>query len=92
MRSSGAPHHPGSIQPSAPMQTIVRQAGSGGLGQAYPSLRDFMGLELSEEMIRANMPEYLLEKPPTYPAIGNAEAGNNVGTVATRQPSAGTNN
>jgi len=31
---------------------------------AYPSLRDFMGLELTEEMIRANMPEYL--EPISY--------------------------
>ena len=26
---------------------------------AYPTLGDYMGLELSEDVIRANMPEYL---------------------------------
>ena len=34
---------------------------------AYPSLHDFMGLELTEEMIRANMPEYL--EPPRYDGV-----------------------
>lgn len=32
-----------------------------GAGGFYPGLADFMGLELSEDMIRANMPEYLPE-------------------------------
>jgi hypothetical protein len=41
-----------------------------------------MGLELSEEMIRANMPEYL--EPPKYPALPNYD-----GTVAVPPPSAG---
>jgi len=43
---------------------------------AYPSLRDFMGLELTEAMIRENMPEYL----------DDYTAG---GTIATRQPTSG---
>jgi len=50
---------------SAPQQTLVR-GHDGSLSAAYPSLRDFMGLELTEEMIRANMPEYL--DPPAYQA------------------------
>jgi syntenin-1 len=46
-------HHPsaGSAMPSAPALTMNRNT-------AYPSLRDFMGLELTDEMIRLNMPEY----------------------------------
>lgn len=43
--------------PSAPVMTLTRNEG-GYNNTAYPSLRDFMGLELSEEMIRLNMPEY----------------------------------
>lgn len=34
-------------------------SGDTSLALAYPSLREFMGLELSEAVIRANMPEYL---------------------------------
>ena len=29
-------------------------------GPVYPGLGDYMGLELSEDVIRANMPEYLV--------------------------------
>lgn len=38
---------------SAPPQTLTRHGAS-----AYPSLMDFMGLELTDEVIRLNMPEY----------------------------------
>ena len=41
--------------PINPGQPVV------GAGGFYPGLADFMGLELSEDMIRANMPEYLPE-------------------------------
>jgi len=41
----------GSGEPTAP--------GHGNLSLAYPSLHEFMGLELTEAVIRANMPEYL---------------------------------
>ena len=35
-------------------------------GPVYPGLANFMGLELTEDVIRANMPEYLLPavRPP----------------------------
>jgi len=45
------------------------------IAAAYPSLTDFMGLELTEEMIRLNMPEYL-------PQIEDGTHGGN--QVATR--------
>lgn len=35
----------------------------------YPGLGDFMGLELSEDVIRLNMPEYLSGPPQTAVAI-----------------------
>lgn len=46
--------------PSAPVLTLSRNGGSATYSNAmaYPSLRDFMGMELTEEMIRLNMPEY----------------------------------
>lgn len=64
------PLYPGA--PSAPVQTMARNGGYS-LSAAYPSLSDFMGLELSEEMIRLNMPEYI-------------EGYNAPGTVARPQP------
>ncbi len=54
--------------PTAPVPTLPRQGspyhtgGSMAIASApsvYPTLGEFLGLELSEEMIRANMPEYL---------------------------------
>jgi syntenin-1 len=51
--------------PSAPVPTLNRGYPTNGsygghtASSAYPSLQDFMGLELTEDMIRANMPEYL---------------------------------
>jgi hypothetical protein len=64
------PSAPG--MPSAPMQTMARGGGGYNLSSAYPSLRDFMGLELSEEMIRLNMPEYV-DQPAVggYPTLGS---------------------
>lgn len=44
------PHYSVSVPSAVP----AYHAGSA----AYPSLVDFMGLELTEEMIRLNMPEY----------------------------------
>ena len=38
--------------------TSGSNAGAGGF---YPGLAGFMGLELSEDVLRANMPEYLPE-------------------------------
>ena len=38
--------------PSAPQPALPS-------GSAYPTLGDYMGLELTEDVIRANMPEYL---------------------------------
>ena len=67
--------------PSAPPPTMARNSGRN-LSLAYPSLHEFMGLELTEEMIRANMPEYL--EPVNYPDLSNGG-----GTVARPQPSAG---
>lgn len=56
-----------------------------GSAPVYPGLADFMGLELSEETIRANMPEYLASNavavPPQsqvslpYPAAVSASNG-----------------
>lgn len=50
--------------PSAPPQTLERNAMS-----AYPSLTEFMGLELTDEMIRLNMPEYV-RQPNQSPGNG----------------------
>ncbi len=51
--------------PSAPVMTLTRSGGGEYINNtAYPSLVDFMGLELSEEMIRLNMPEYLAVSVP----------------------------
>lgn len=52
--------------PSAPTHTLER-SGTG----AYPSLVDFMGLELTEEMIRLNMPEYA-RQPAHYADASSA--------------------
>jgi len=61
--------------PSAPMATYPRHYpesnhGSAYVAAAYPSLTDFMGLELTEEMIRLNMPEYS-HQPISYPTLGS---------------------
>ncbi|CAL8122360.1 unnamed protein product [Orchesella dallaii] len=45
--------------PSAPPQTMARS----GNPAHYPSLMEFMGLELTEEMIKLNMPEYAPQQP-----------------------------
>lgn len=50
--------------PSAPPHTLARN-GMGMTATAYPSLTEFMGLELTEEMIRLNMPEYV-QQPATH--------------------------
>ncbi len=51
--------------PSAPPQTLAMSA--------YPSLTEFMGLELTDEMIRLNMPEYV-RQPNQSPGSGAAAA------------------
>ena len=48
----------GSTTGSTSGSTSGSNAGAGGF---YPGLAGFMGLELSEDVLRANMPEYLPE-------------------------------
>jgi len=63
------PHGTHEYHPTAPVPTLPRNGSPYMTGVApsmasapsvYPTLGEFLGLELSEEMIRANMPEYLL--------------------------------
>lgn len=51
--------------PSAPTSASV---GNATVTELYPGLADFMGLELSEEMIAANMPEYLRSNQVAMPS------------------------
>lgn len=53
---------PKGAYPSAPAATGASVA------ELYPGLADFMGLELSEEVIAANMPEYLRNNQVAVPS------------------------
>lgn len=49
------------LQASQQQQQAIQSAlmpGGNNLGAMYPALTDYMGLELSQEMIALNMPEY----------------------------------
>ena len=52
--STALPYPP---NPSAYPQIPSNASGN---GSVYPGLGDYMGLELSEDVIRENMPEYLV--------------------------------
>lgn len=51
--SSAPPPYP-TVSPSAPLPYPIAPVNS----QMYPTLGDYMGLELTPEVIAANMPEY----------------------------------
>merc|ERR1719411_621458 len=63
-----------------------------GAGGFYPGLVDFMGMELSEEMIRLNMPEYLPEnqvairQSSQVAAISPSAPGGMVAPVSSASP------
>jgi len=63
-----------------------------GAGGFYPGLVDFMGMELSEEMIRLNMPEYLpenqvaLRQSSQVAAISPTAPGGMVAPVSSASP------
>jgi len=97
MRQPPAYHHAypsvdmGGGHPSAPGITTLARAGG---TEAYPSLRDFMGLELSEEVIRLNMPEY---SPGAHNAVATGHPNaivqkNNMGVSVIAPVSGGGNN
>lgn len=46
-----------------PMNNVAQETVQSGIYK-YPSLNDYMGLELSEEVIIQNMPEYAIVRPP----------------------------
>jgi len=56
-----APHH--QLQPHPPRQEVHT---------SYPGLAEYMGLELSESVIRENMPEYLKNQPAVYQSLPTA--------------------
>ena len=45
--------------PSAPYASYASSASAGSNTGSYPGLAEYMGLELTEAEVRANMPEYL---------------------------------
>lgn len=61
--------------PSAP---VAASGPTASVAELYPGLADFMGLELSEEIIAANMPEYLRSNQVSV-APGNAVAQSPLG-------------
>lgn len=48
--------------------TAAAPAATASVSELYPGLADFMGLELSEEIIAANMPEYLRNNQVAIPS------------------------
>ncbi|XP_015608769.1 syntenin-1 [Cephus cinctus] len=64
-------------EPSAPSYTAASSV------QLYPFLGDYMGLELSEEIIAQNMPEYAVAtRPPMGIEVPTAQSGPLYGMVA----------
>jgi len=60
--SNGMPTPHSATYPSAPSATSAPYASSASAGSntgSYPGLAEYMGLELTEAEVRANMPEYL---------------------------------
>ncbi|EEB14454.1 syntenin-1, putative [Pediculus humanus corporis] len=57
IQSTSQPYNTHSFAPSAPLLTISDK--SNALSVKYPALNEYMGLELTREVIAANMPEYL---------------------------------
>merc|ERR1719510_373420 len=49
---------------------------------AYPGLAEYMGLELSEDMIRANMPEYLPSNQQNAVAVPTMSSGAGLNMIA----------
>lgn len=81
--SSNLPYPPqsssSSLYPSAPPPTSA----SNGQSPVYPGLGEYMGLEFTEEVIRANMPEYLITPMPSNQvSSSNSTAGGNSGVIA----------
>jgi len=62
--------------PSAPTQPV--STASSGTNPAYPGLGEYMGLELTQAMIRENMPEYL----PNNQSAVSLPLSNSAGFVA----------
>jgi len=60
---NSTPHQPSPLPqnqlPYPPQPTSSFAGASAPAGAAYPGLAEYMGMELSEDIIRANMPEYL---------------------------------
>jgi syntenin-1 len=56
-----------------------------GNGSVYPGLGDYMGLELSEDVIRANMPEYLVV-PQASSQLTSTTPGGFVAPISSSSP------
>lgn len=78
MAASAPPSHDQYAPPPYPLHPP--QAPPKGLEHLYPALDDYMGLEFTQEVIAANMPEYLpvAQRPPTAMAV---PAGSAMSTV-----------
>lgn len=53
------PSYPG--YPHPPVAAAAAPASASALRHVYPALGDYMGLELSQDVIAANMPEYQIQ-------------------------------
>lgn len=73
--------YPQLTSPSAPSAAYPSAPPSAGasVAELYPGLADFMGLEFSEEMIAANMPEYLKNNQVAIPAANSIVPSSNLG-------------
>jgi len=70
--------HASSI-PSAPFLPLSQSSSASPHGQVYPVLAEYMGMELSEAVIRENLPEYLQVK---HQVIGMSSGGGLVAPVS----------
>lgn len=81
MTASAPPSHD---QYGAPPYPLHPPQAPKGLEHLYPTLDDYMGLEFTQEVIAANMPEYLpvAQRPPSAVAVPGGSSVMPLGVVA----------
>jgi len=73
------PMQPTAPIPPSPSYPAITNTSNASTSHAYPGLAEYMGMELSEALIRDNMPEYL---PSNQTALSVANTGYGGGMIA----------
>jgi len=80
------PMHPTAPIPQPPSYPAITNTSSTGASHAYPGLAEYMGMELSEALIRDNMPEYLPSNQTALSVPNTSYGGGMIAPISGSSP------